>query len=180
MDKTIQPLYDILAECVKGIKRYLEIGVQEGDSLRIAIEHGDLEWITLCDTWGDTYGGTNRGGHGHINDILEEVGFDPGMCEFLDGDSKLLIPTLIPHTTPYDLILIDGDHSLLGCLTDMENCWQLLRPGGIMIVDDITHPRHTYLVHCVAAFAIEKSCVTRMTKQGHGVAILHKEDKCTS
>lgn len=36
----------------------------------------------------------------------------------------------------YELINVDGDHSYEGCWRDMTQCWSLLIPGGIMIVDD--------------------------------------------
>jgi len=38
----------------------------------------------------------------------------------------------------YDLIHIDGDHSLEGALKDCKQAWDILVPGGLMIVDDYT------------------------------------------
>jgi SAM-dependent methyltransferase len=35
-----------------------------------------------------------------------------------------------------DLAFIDGDHSVNGCLTDLENCARLLAPGGVLAVHD--------------------------------------------
>ena len=40
------------------------------------------------------------------------------------------------HT--YDLINVDGDHSFQGALKDCRNCWPLLNPGGLMLVDDMS------------------------------------------
>jgi predicted O-methyltransferase YrrM len=38
----------------------------------------------------------------------------------------------------YDLIHVDGNHSVEGALKDMLGAWNILNPGGIMIVDDCT------------------------------------------
>jgi predicted O-methyltransferase YrrM len=36
----------------------------------------------------------------------------------------------------YDFIYVDGDHHSYACLEDMVLAWPLLKPGGIMIIDD--------------------------------------------
>jgi hypothetical protein len=41
----------------------------------------------------------------------------------------------------YGLINVDGDHSYDGAMLDCVACWQLLQPGGLMLVDDITFDR---------------------------------------
>lgn len=41
-------------------------------------------------------------------------------------------------TETYDLIHIDGDHSTAGALHDCRKAWNILVPGGLMIVDDYT------------------------------------------
>ncbi len=42
--------------------------------------------------------------------------------------------------TGFDLIHIDGSHAAGQALDDMTRCWTLLRPGGIMVLDDIGWP----------------------------------------
>jgi len=167
------PLYDVLSSITKSqrTRSYLEIGVRDGDSLTAALKNRTIERLVLCDTWGDMYGGTNKGSHKHIEPIIAGV---KSVC-FLDGDSKVLIPTL---AETFDLINIDGDHSMLGCLTDMKNCWPLLVPGGFMVVDDLAHPAHKYLDACFTGFAIEASAIIRLRdiKTGHGVGVLQKKE----
>ena len=44
-----------------------------------------------------------------------------------------------PHDIPagdYDFIYIDGEHSYEQTLTDLETCWPMLTPGGLLIIDD--------------------------------------------
>jgi len=36
----------------------------------------------------------------------------------------------------FDFIYVDGDHNAAGVLEDMVLSWRLLKPGGIMLVDD--------------------------------------------
>lgn len=41
----------------------------------------------------------------------------------------------------YDFVYVDGDHSAASCFYDMGHAWRLLKPGGVMIVDDIQETR---------------------------------------
>jgi predicted O-methyltransferase YrrM len=181
IDQKEQPIYAALAALANLMnpQSYLEIGVRDGDSLKVIVEHGSVERLVLCDTWGGEYGGTDKGSHEHILPIVTDV---PSV-EFLDGDSKELIPQL---DEMFDIITVDGDHSLLGCLTDMENSWRLLAPGGAMVIDDMCHPKHTYLEALILAFVTEKGAEVNMwdKEHGHGVAVLRKpipkkEEACT-
>ena len=54
-------LHKTLSFLAKGFKpkRYLEIGVREGDSLKAILDFYRPTFVTLCDTWGENYGGTN-------------------------------------------------------------------------------------------------------------------------
>ena len=58
-----------------------------------------------------------------------------------DGDSHdPLLINLAEHYAPYDVIFIDGDHSLRGVTADFENYWPMVKPGGLMIFHDISCP----------------------------------------
>lgn len=119
-------------------RSYLEIGVQDGGSLRRVIKAGKIKRLVLCDTWGSKYGGLNRGNHRRIENLLKKLKFD-GEVEFLDGKSQDLLPGLEDR---FDLILIDGDHSYQGAFQDLNNCWHLLTQRGIIVYDDLTHSSH--------------------------------------
>ena len=124
-------------------QRYLEIGVNEGDSLRVVLDATNLEFLALCDIWDDTYGGKGWGSHTHIETILKECKYN-GEVEFLDGNSHLLIPDYKPSEN-FGLILVDGDHSYNGAWMDLMNAWKLLKKEGYIVFDDLTHPEHKYL-----------------------------------
>jgi len=130
------------------IRAYLEIGVQEGHSLRAVIEAGRLDAVTLVDTWGSAYGGTGKGTHEHIGHLLNALKFT-GTRTFLDGDSKALVPTI---RCRFDLIHVDGDHSEDGARSDLWQCEPLLAPGGFLVLDDLAHPAHPYMGTVADAF----------------------------
>lgn len=50
------------------------------------------------------------------------------------GSSRKILPHL--KTESYDFIYVDGDHTLRAALWDTRRSWKLLKPGGILIVDD--------------------------------------------
>lgn len=123
-------------------KVYLEIGVNDGASLRAVLDSANtLERLILCDNWCGYYGGSGRGSHAHLLPTLQSFN---GRVDWLDGDSRVLIPAISERNFA-DLILVDGDHSAEGCRADMENSLPLLSPEGVMVVDDLDHPPHPYL-----------------------------------
>ena len=65
--------------------------------------------------------------------------------EYIEGDSLLTMPKWIEANQPligtYDVVHIDGGHSVECIVSDMKNADILLKKGGILIVDD-THYVH--------------------------------------
>jgi len=52
----------------------------------------------------------------------------------LAGDSHLILPTL--RYERFTLALVDADHSYESALADIEDVWEVLEPGGILLLDD--------------------------------------------
>jgi hypothetical protein len=145
-------LRDCLSQVCKTAVDYLEVGVQEGNSLRVVVsEAASLKSVTLVDTWGGQYGGTSRGSHRHIESLLASLGF-AGSVTFRDGDSHIVLPTLLSDGLSFDLVTIDGDHSEAGGSQDLFDGWALVRPGGWIVFDDITHSAHKYLMDVAKRF----------------------------
>jgi hypothetical protein len=156
-----------------GVRRYLEVGCRDGDSLRqIVANSAVLERIVVCDMWGPLYGGTGRGNHDHIDAMLNAFAFT-GHRLFLDGDSKELVPTIHDE---FDLVLVDGDHSPAGALADLTHCWPLVEPGGQLVFHDVCHPAHRELRALFHVFMDDRpDCDQRHEiLEGHGVAIAWK------
>ncbi len=79
-----------------------------------------------------------------------------------------------------DFAFIDGDHSINGCLKDMEVVARQMNPGGIIVLHD-TNPEHcTWLG---PRFAIEEGVgdyfrwANLPTPDGYGLAIVQKADE---
>ena len=169
-------LHDYLRDVAlsPGVSRYLEVGCREGDSLRQIVANSPvLERIVVCDMWGPMYGGTGRGGHDHIDAMLNGFAYT-GERLFLDGDSKELVPTLRKE---FDLVLVDGDHSSAGALADLTNCWPLVESGGQLVFHDIIHPAHRELMLVFMEFMERQTdCAgIRTILEGHGVAVAWKK-----
>lgn len=52
------------------------------------------------------------------------------------GQSWEILGELNYNKQIFGLILVDGDHSAQGCLSDLVMSWHLLNKGGFMIIDD--------------------------------------------
>jgi hypothetical protein len=159
----------------KVVQRYLEVGCRDGDSLRCVVGNSKtLGVVYLADTWAGEYGGTARGGHGHIDDLLDSLGYR-GRRVFLDGDSRVTLPRL--DRAWADLVLVDGDHSAEGAKSDLDNCWRLLTVGGSLVFHDICHPSHGYLEAVFNQFANERAIGPddlTFDRRGHGLAVARK------
>lgn len=115
---------------------YLEVGVMEGDSLAIVLDHCAPNRLTLCDFWNPAvYKGSSRRNHDHIARLLTARKYE-GRANYLDGNSNPLLPKL-PADEPFGLIHVDGDHSDAGAAQDLSDCWRVLAPGGHLVFDDL-------------------------------------------
>ena len=57
----------------------------------------------------------------------------------MKGDSVDRLCELIEAGQQFDFIYVDGSHKCLDCYGDMILGWQLLRPGGVLAVDDVKY-----------------------------------------
>ena len=128
------------------VKNYLEIGVRRGRSLcMIASQCKDLE-IFGFDMWIPGYVGVDNPGKEFVINELKKVEYS-GKISFIDGDSKKTIPKFFNDNPNlyFDVITVDGDHSLMGATKDLRNVRDHLKIGGIIIFDDISSHEHPYL-----------------------------------
>lgn len=132
-----RPLDDALIAICEATppRRYLEIGTREGGSLTAVLRFSrpQPDLIVCCDTWGRALGGTGRGSHAHIDRLMDAEGY-AGERRFLDGRSQDLIPRL--RLRNFDVVLVDGDHREGPAREDVANTWPLVRPGGLLVLDD--------------------------------------------
>jgi predicted O-methyltransferase YrrM len=110
---------------------YLEIGVNQGRSAMWMIENiltHPTAKLTGIDLFPE---GT---------DFKEKYLYNLNLSGYaqkattITGFSQVVLRTLPLNS--YDIIYIDGDHRAAGVLADAVLCWDLLKPGGVLIFDD--------------------------------------------
>lgn len=127
-------------------QNYLEIGVRRGRSLSVVARQCRQIDIVGFDLWIQDYAGMPNPGEQFVLNELRKIGHC-GNLELISGDSSITVPAYfnLNKDRYFDLITVDGDHSESGALIDLENCLPRLKVGGVILLDDITHPQHIYL-----------------------------------
>ena len=128
------------------IENYMEIGVRRGRSMSIVASQRNEVKMFGFDMWIKDYVGTENPGKQFVLNELKKVGHS-GPVKFIDGDSKITVPKFFVENPNlyFDLITVDGDHSLNGAKTDLRNVRDRLKIGGILVFDDISSHEHPYL-----------------------------------
>jgi predicted O-methyltransferase YrrM len=70
---------------------------------------------------------------------LRESGAD-GLVEVIEEESQLALPRLVSEGREFDLAFVDGDHRFEGVFLDLYFMTRLVRPGGLVVVDDMWMP----------------------------------------
>lgn len=60
--------------------------------------------------------------------------------EVLEEESQLALPRLLSEGREFDFAFIDGDHRFEGVFLDLYYMTRLVRPGGVVVVDDMWMP----------------------------------------
>lgn len=122
-------------------ENYLEIGVRRGRSSCMVASASPETAIYGFDLWQEDYAKNENPGADFVEAELVRLGHK-GRREFIGGDSHKTIPEYFakhPDLT-FDLITVDGDHSLEGAWDDLCNVVGKLRVGGVIVFDDIDNP----------------------------------------
>ena len=128
------------------ISNYLEIGVRRGRSMSVlASQANDADFYGF-DLWVKNYTGSENPGAEFVRSELKKFNYK-GKLTFIDGDSKKTIPNFFKNNPNlyFDVITVDGDHSLNGAKIDLRNVLDKLKIGGILVFDDISSQEHPYL-----------------------------------
>jgi predicted O-methyltransferase YrrM len=70
---------------------------------------------------------------------LREAGVED-MVEVIEEESQLALPRLVTEGREFDLAFVDGDHRFEGVFLDLYFMTSLVRPGGLVVVDDMWMP----------------------------------------
>jgi predicted O-methyltransferase YrrM len=71
--------------------------------------------------------------------VLEEAGVS-GLVEHHAQESQLTLPRLLGEARVFDLAFVDGNHRFDGVFVDLVYLGRLVRPGGIVFLDDYQLP----------------------------------------
>jgi ADP-heptose:LPS heptosyltransferase/glycosyltransferase involved in cell wall biosynthesis len=135
-------------------ENYLEIGVRRGRSLAQVMTQSRFTDALGIDLWIEDYSTipeknifTSNPGPEFVIKELKKFHITH-LPKLIRGNSHEILPSLFnnPEIPDYfELIVVDGDHGYAGAKQDLEITNQHLKPGGILVFDDITHPSHPEL-----------------------------------
>lgn len=120
--------------------RYLEVGVYEGRALLWMAKHiltHPTSHMTCLDTF--PYDIEAR-----LKKNIEVAGL-AGRVTVLHGRSQELLRTL--PVCSFDIIYVDGSHDASDVLSDIVLSFELLKVGGVLILDDYTMPEQIDVLH---------------------------------
>jgi predicted O-methyltransferase YrrM len=120
---------------------YLEIGMRRGRSVAVVAAVQPECAIYGFDLWVSGYGGDDNPGPDFVRSELEAVGHQ-GSIELTSGNSRETVPAFLEREPQlyFDLINVDGDHSVIGASTDLANVLPRLKVGGVIVCDDVAVP----------------------------------------
>lgn len=116
---------------------FLEVGVRRGwSTAAVAIASPDCQ-IYAFDEWHENYGGSPNPGPQFVQSELSKFGYSKPIV-FISGDSHKTLPKFFKENNEkFDMILIDGDHSVDGARQDLMDTMLHINVGGAMVFDDI-------------------------------------------
>jgi hypothetical protein len=124
--------------------RICEIGFNAGHSAMLLLLASSATTFTIFDIGHHLY---TQSCLNYIEHIFPQVAF-----EYIVGDSTQTMPTHMEgRQETYDLVHVDGGHSEFCATSDMKHADILLKPGGIMVVDDTDAPQINGLVNLYLA-----------------------------
>tara|TARA_B100000925_G_scaffold283508_1_gene257476 strand:- start:2122 stop:2952 length:831 start_codon:yes stop_codon:yes gene_type:complete len=125
---------------------YLEIGVRRGRSISIVAKNSPRCDLYAFDMWIKNYTKVENPGPEIVRKELKKVGHK-GKIHFYNGNSRKKIPEFKKNNPRlfFDLICVDGDHSLFGATVDLHNVIKMLKIGGYIIFDDTNSFEHPFL-----------------------------------
>ncbi len=128
---------------------YLEIGVRRGRSLAVVVNETPDVAAWGLDLWIPHYAGLENPGPDFVRDEMRRLGHR-GPLTLLSGDSRQTLPALLSEQPDlwFDLVTVDGDHTIDGAAHDLLTIMPRVRPGGVILFDDIAHPLHLDLADC--------------------------------
>jgi predicted O-methyltransferase YrrM len=152
---------------------YLEIGTFRGRSISVVAAAAPRCRLFSFDLWVPGYAGIGSEGPEHVRGQLDRVGH-AGERTFVSGNSLETVPRFFEENPDLflDLVTVDGDHGEEGARRDLLNVIEHITVGGMLVFDDIAHPKHPWLERVWDEVVGEHPDYLsgKFTEVGHGVA----------
>jgi hypothetical protein len=136
-------------------RTYLEIGVRRGFSMGMVISRAPEVDVFGFDLWLQNYAGVANPGMDFVCNEMKRLGHR-GRLHLITGNSHKTLPAFFCEDAAhaglvaspkgrsvrgrpeaFDLITIDGDHSLIGAYQDLMDTMPHCAVGGAVVFDDI-------------------------------------------
>lgn len=145
--KSDRSLYEIratlraLSRIIKP-KTYLEIGTRRGWSLAQVLAETPSVKVLSFDLWVKNYASAENPGPAFVKSELKKItGRQTMDIEFISGNSHDTIPEYFEKKKnmdiKFDLVTVDGDHTLLGAWWDLLDVIPMVSVGGAVVFDDL-------------------------------------------
>ncbi|MBI4002261.1 MAG: class I SAM-dependent methyltransferase [Nitrospira defluvii] len=82
---------------------------------------------------------------------VREAGYE-GLIRFYEEGSEFVLPRLLGEGTVLDMAFIDGLHTFDQVLLDFYYVNRMLRPGGVIVFDDVDMPSIQKALRCVLTY----------------------------
>jgi hypothetical protein len=81
------------------------------------------------------------------------------------GDSKIILSQMLTGPSEFDFIYVDGSHETYDVIVDGILAWQLLKPGGMIVFDDVLWDKKDSVL--IAVQHLEKILPMESISQGY-------------
>jgi predicted O-methyltransferase YrrM len=122
----------------EGVSRTIEVGLALGMSALflcqavLAVRGDHAGHVAIDPFQRESWGGAGLA-------TLQAAGVN-GMVEVIEEESALALPELLRAGREFDLAFVDGDHRFESALGDLTLMDRLVRPDGLIVVDDMWMP----------------------------------------
>jgi predicted O-methyltransferase YrrM len=155
--------------------RWLEVGSYEGQSARWTLDNvlrGPMDIITCVDVFDRNVCGIDVwGGNRLYEDLFDRnVGCSKGVVK-VKGNSAQILPRLRADGMTYHGIYLDGNHSAAAVDMDVRWAWDMLLPGGVLVIDDYVSETDPGTKIAVDEFLTEKGITATVLHKGFQIII---------
>lgn len=144
-EKPFMYLWALIFSQMKDQDRFLEIGVFKGSILALSQlvtrEIGTEIYtfgLTPLNNTGDKYSNYDTDNYEYAISLFHHLlDLDTNRTSIIEGlSTDSLTKESARYNGPYDVLYIDGGHDYDTVINDIDLCTEVLKPGGIMVMDD--------------------------------------------